>query len=182
MSVELVANEANDICFGITFVNQPFQLLRAVNHRPALSDFDMPPTSLRLAKQEKVGCALTLVFKVIPFDAPHRGWDRRACFGDQLFALFIKTDFRALGIVRLVIKVEHIFHSSDELRTDFRDAPLFFLPRFEFVFFRYCRTASCEREADKPNSTTLSANNRSVQRRRPAGALLQATAIRCASA
>src|SRR5438105_12325487 len=155
MSVELVANETNDIGFGITFVNQPFQLLRAIDHRPALSDCNVPPTSLRLAKQEEVGRAVPLVLKIISLHTTRRGWDRRACLGDQLFALFIKTDFRALGIVRLVVEVEHIFHPRDEFRTDFRDAPLFLLPRLEFVFFRYCRTASCESEADKPNATTF---------------------------
>jgi hypothetical protein len=109
--------------------------LSAINHCSAIRNFDMPPASLWLAKQEEVGRALPLVLKVISFDAAGRGWDRRARLGDQLFALFIKTDFRALGIVRLVVKVEHIFHPSDEFRTDFRNTPLFLLPGLEFVFF-----------------------------------------------
>src|SRR5436190_16494210 len=100
MGVELVANQADDVGFGITFVNQPFQLLRAIDHCPALSDFNMPPASLWLAKQEEIGCTLTLVLKIIPLHATRCCWDRRARLGNQLFALFIKTDFRAPGIVR----------------------------------------------------------------------------------
>lgn len=103
MSVELVAHQANDLRFWITFVNQPFQLLSAVNHGPLLSHCDMPPASLRLAKQEKVGGAVALVFKVIALDAPCSGRYRSARLSNQLFALFIKTDLRALRIVRLLV-------------------------------------------------------------------------------
>ncbi len=182
MRVELIANQADDLGFGITFVNQPAQLSGAIKHSSARRHFDMPPASLWLAKQKEVGRAVPLVLKIRACEATRRGWQRSASLGDQLFALFIKTDFRALGIIRLVVEIEHIFHPRDEFRTDFRETPLFLLPRLESVFFRYCRTVSCESEAESPNSTALSANKRSVQRRRPVGAWLQATATRCASA
>jgi len=67
---------------------------------------------------------------------------------------------------------------SHELSAYFRYAPLGFLPRLELRFFNNRRTCSCEYDSAKPSSTILSANNRNVQRARPSGALLQATAIK----
>ena len=61
------------------------------------------------------------------------------------------------------------------------DTPLFLLPGLEFVFLSIWRTVSREMLSANSNSTTLSANNWSVQCVCPSGAALHAKAIRCAS-
>src|SRR5262249_11823646 len=60
------------------------------------------------------------------------------------------------------------------------NAPLLVLPGLEGIFLSRHRTVSYESFAQSPNSTALSASNRRVQRLRSPGALLQATAIKCA--
>src|SRR5262249_690821 len=100
---------------------------------------------------------------------------------NQLLARFIEVDFRARRIVRFLIEIKHILHSSDKLRTHLGQAPLLFLPGFERVFLRTWRTVSRAIDDAKPNSTTLSASSRSVQWACPSGAGVHATAIRCAA-
>ncbi len=62
-----------------------------------------------------------------------------------------------------------------------RQAPILAQPGLEVVFCSVRRTVSYDTAATMSNSTSLSASRRRVQRLRPFGAGLQATAIRCAS-
>src|SRR4029453_17364948 len=80
------------------------------------------------------------------------------------------------------VDLQDIFHRGDELRPDLWDAPLFLQPRLEDRFFKTRRTLSYEYDGARPRATTRSASRCKVQRWRPSGAALQASAIKRASA
>src|SRR5262249_51872324 len=64
---------------------------------------------------------------------------------------------------------------------DLPDAPLLLEPGLELVFLSTRRTVSCEQASANFSSTTRSASKLRVQRCRPSGAALQASAIKRAS-
>ena len=155
--------------------------LGKVWHGAVFGDGNVPPTRQWLAEQEDVACPVALVLIVETLRPPRFGWYWRPLLPDQLFAGFIKADRRALGVIGLLIQVQHIFHTGDKVGTYLRDAPLLFLPGLEFVFLSVRRTLSYDMESANPNSTTLSASKRNVQRAWPSGGSLHATAMRWAS-
>src|SRR4051812_1255507 len=124
---------------------------------------------------------ITLILVVVACEPPARGRQRHARLGDQLFTRLVEPDHGPLLVVFFSVQVQHVFHAGDELRAHLRDAPLLFEPRLELVFLSTWRTVSRAIEEAKPNSTTLSARSRKLQRARPPGGVLHATAIRCAS-
>ena len=93
----------------------------------------------------------------------------------------VKTHHRTLRVVLFVVQVQHILHPGHELPAHLWDAPLFLLPRLEFVFLSIWRTVSKEMLPANSSSTTLSASRWSVQLTCPSGGLLHAMATRCAS-
>ena len=107
------------------------------------ADRSVPPT-MEEFKQQLQGTAGT------DFGVHSARWLSRLCrkrlarLFDELFAGFIKVDFRALRIIWLGIEFQHVLHRRDELSRNFRDAPLLFQPRLEFVFLSTRRTASYE--------------------------------------
>src|SRR5262249_47325373 len=107
---------------------------------------------------------------------------REAGLVDQLLGRFIKVDLGTLRIIRLRVDLQHVFHGSNKLCTDLWDAPLLLPPRLEGTFFKTRRTLSYEYDSARPSATTRSASRCKVHRWRPSGALLQASAMRRASA
>src|SRR6185295_18661765 len=181
VSVQIVHHHTYTIGIRIPFLRQPLHLTREILARAPLGYLDVPGATLRLAHHEQVSRAVALVLIVNSLPAARPRLERLASFLNQLCAGFIETNRRPLPVIRLFVQIQHVFHMSHELSAYFRYAPLGFLPRLELRFFNNRRTCSCEYDSAKPSSTILSANNRNVQRARPSGALLQATAIKCAS-
>src|SRR5215207_292477 len=179
--VQIIEHDADNLRPRVGFVRQPLHLTGEVLHRPLLRHLDMPVAALRLTEEEEVTHPLTAVLVVVTLRLTRRGRQWRARLGDQLLACLVKADDGALLIVGFFIQVQHVFHAGDELGVDLADTPLLFQPRLEFVFLSTWRTVSRAMVEAKPNSTTLSDNSRSVQRARPAGGVLQATATKWAS-
>src|SRR6185437_541398 len=111
------------------------------------------------------------------------GRDRRARLNDQLFRGFIQTHQRTIGITRLLVGLQHVFHRRDEAGAGVgRDHPLPVAMRFERVFFSVRPIVLSLTFPTMPNSTTVSSSRRRLQRANPSGAGEQARAISFASA
>ena len=100
----------------------------------ALSGFHVTPTSVGPSKHEQIAGTLPFVFVIITWSLTRLGWDRLSHVTDQLARALIKAHPWSEWIFRLSIQVQHIFHMVDKLCTDLRNAPLFLLPRLQFVF------------------------------------------------
>src|SRR5437879_10296310 len=113
-----------------------------VNHRPLIGDGDMPEARLRLGQEKEIGRAVALIFVVVAWRLSGSWWQWLPGLFDQLLARFIKVDLRAPRIIGFGVEIQHLFHPGHKLGADTREAPLFFQPRLEHVFFSTRRTAS----------------------------------------
>ena len=160
----------------VCLVCQPPHLMCEVHSSATLGHLDMPPTSFRLTEHEQVSSAVSLVLVVISFHPTRPCPDGRSLISHQLLGRLVETDHGMVGVVVLMVQVQHVLHSSHELSAHLWDAPLLLLPRFEFVFLSTWRTVSKEMLSANPIATTLPASSCSVQCVCPSGASLQAMA------
>ena len=99
---------------------------------------------------------------------------------EQLLGGLVGDTTEAGRVVLFVVQVQHASIRATGLPAHLGDAPLFLLPRLEFVFLSIWRTVSKEMLPANSSSTTWSASRWSVQGC-PSGGLLHAMATRCAS-
>src|SRR4051794_20023370 len=102
---------------------------------------------------------------------------RRDHFAHQLHRQFIEADNWQPFIVRQAIEMQEVFHPRQVFARYLSDTPGAPTVWLELVFFSTTLTVSWEILSQKPSSTALSANNRSVQRACPVGAFEQAKAV-----
>jgi len=108
--------------------------------------------------------------------SPHVG-------GDQLFGGLIQAHQRTIGISRLLIGFQHVFHGGHEGGVGVgRDHPLPIAVRFEDVFFSVRPIVLSLTFSTMFSSTTFSSSRRRLQRAKPSGAGEQVRAISFASA
>src|SRR6266536_1896720 len=182
MGVELIHDQHDLFSVGIDLIDQVLDHMREIHHTAVIRDGHFAPAAQRLAQHEHGGHAAPVVLVVEAGWSPRCGRQWCACFGHQLLAGLIQTHLRTTRLVRSGVDVQDVFHVPDELATRrTRQAPVFFQPGLEIVFFSVRRTVSYYTASTMSNSTALSASRRSVQRLRPSGGGLQATAIRRAS-
>src|SRR5918993_1592039 len=181
VGVQVVEHHPHPLCLRVCFIYKPLHLSREVLHRSLLTHLDVSPPSLRLTHHKQVAHSSSLIFVIEALDFSGTGRDRMPSLSNQLFARLIKADRGTLLIIIFSVQIENIFHAGDKLGVYFAYAPLLFQPRLEFVFLSTWRTVSRAIDEAKFNSTTLSANSRSVQRACPVGGVLQAMAIIWAS-
>src|SRR5262245_43014365 len=182
MRIEIVQHDPNHAGFWVAFVHQPLHLVGEVDPRTLLRHMHMAPAGLRFHEEKKVARAVALVFVITALRLPWLGGQRLPALCDELLVGFIKVDLRPLSIIGRCVDFQHVFHGGDELRTHLWNTPLLLQPRLEVTFFNTRRTLSYEYDSAKPRATTRSASRCKVQRLRPSGAPLQASAIRRASA
>src|SRR5262245_5228257 len=182
MRVEIVQHDTNHRGFRVAFVHQPLHRVGEVELGALLRHLHMPPASLRFHEEKEVTRAVTLVFVIIAQWPPRLGGQRLPGLFDELLRGLIKVHLGPCRIIGLGVDLQDVFHSGDVLRTHCWDAPLFLQPRLEDRFFKTRRTLSYEYDAARPRATTRSASRCKVQRWRPSGAALQASAINRASA
>src|SRR5208337_608287 len=148
-----------------------------------IGHLDAAPAFQRRKHHEQIGHAVALVFVIVPGGSSRLGRDRRARLDDQLLRGFIQTHEGPIGIARLLVGFQHVFHGGHEARTGVRrDYPLPFAVRFERVFFRVRPMVLSLTFATIFNSTTFSSSRRKLQRANPSGAGEQVRAINFASA
>src|SRR5581483_1419104 len=111
-----------------------------------------------------------------------RGGPGRPGLGFEIFATLVEADQGPGRIVRARVDGQHRFHRGDKVGIRLRrDHPTLDAPRLEPVFLSVVRTNSRLIGGTAASSTPRSASKRSVQRTWPAGAGVQATAIKRAS-
>ena len=105
VDAEVVLHESDARRMGIPDIDQDFQALGIVNHRSAVSHFDMPPTAERFEKHEEIAGAMPFIFIIIALRRTwlHRQWC--TCLANQLFCAFIETNYRLLRIIRFMASV-----------------------------------------------------------------------------
>jgi len=126
--------------------------------------------------------AVPILLVAQAFPSSRLSWQTGAGFANQASPPFIVTDRGSLWVKRLLIEIQHIFHTGDIPSTSFRNTPHFLLPGLQFVFLSVRRTVLCEIASTACNCTSLPASSRKVQRTCPSGASEQAVAINVASA
>ena len=128
------------------------------------------------------GHAVSLVFVIVPDDSSGSGRNRSARLDDQLLGGFIQTT-GAIGIARLLVNFQHVFHGGDEAGVGVRrDRPLPIAVGLEDVFFKVLPIVLSLAFSTMFNSTTFSSSRRKLQRANPSGAGEQVRAINFASA
>src|SRR5215471_12962782 len=182
MRVEIVQHHTNHLGFGVADVHQPLHFMSKVHLGALLRHLHVPPASLRFDTEEEIPGTIAFVLVIKALGLSGLRWQRDTGRFDQLLACFINIDLRTSRIIRLRIDLQDVFHGGDTLGTDLWDTPLLLQPRLEVTFFQTRRTLSYEYASARPRATTRSASRCKVQRLRPSGAALQASAIRRASA
>jgi hypothetical protein len=103
-------------------------------------------------------------------------WQGTARFADQLHWAFVEADLWALRSIRFGVQIKHVLHRPDKLGTHAGNAPFFAQPGFEVVFLSTRCTVTGEISPTCLSSISRSASNPMVQRQRPLGGALQASA------
>ena len=101
-----------------------------------LSDFDVAPTRERLAGQKQARDPVAGVHMIDPLHQTRPGRQGLSGLPDQLFEGLIHAHHGALGVIRAVVDLQHVFHVVDELRRGLLgDAPHPPAVRLEGVLF-----------------------------------------------
>src|SRR5262249_61378705 len=88
---------------------------------------------------------------------------------------------RAGGVVGPGVQPDDALHPPDDLAAALRQAPRPLLPGLQDIFLRARRTVSRETVSTTSSSTARRASRRTLQRSRPSGASVQASAMTIAS-
>ncbi len=148
MSVEIIADK--DDFFGLRIL-----VLDKVSHKYRPIGFCSPRRNRyrlsavdRLYSEKDVRCSVSFVFAIIlqRLSGLNRNGDTN--FPNELLAQFVHADLRIVRIIRSGVDFQDILHGTDKFGVLFRgNAPFFFLPGLQFIFFNALRTASPERES-----------------------------------
>ena len=182
MRVEIVLNQ-HDL-FGVwkMHVGQFLEHLRVIDGGVMVGDLDFAPTLQRSEHHEHVGHAVALVLVIVPDRLSRLGRDRLARLDDQLFGSFVQTNQGTIGITRLLVGFQHVFHRRDKGRVGVGwNDPLPIAVGLESVFFSTRPIVLSLAFSTMFSSTTFSSSNRRLQRAKPSGAGEQASAINLAS-
>src|SRR5512132_2173139 len=156
--------------------------VRPVDAGAPLATADVPPAGKRLADQEQVADAPTLVLVVLACGPPRRDRAGRVDLAEQLAAGLVQADLRAARIIRSGGDRQHVLHPPDELGVLLGwDAPALGQPWLEPVCCKAWRTVSYDTDSTTCSATSRSASSRNVQRLWPSGGALQVSATRRAS-
>src|SRR4029450_3637089 len=156
--------------------------VRPVDAGAPSADHDVAPASQRLADQEQVAHAPTLVLVVLARRPPRRDRAGRVDLAEQLAAGLVQAGLRAARVIGPGVDPKHVLHAPDELRVLLGwDAPALGQPRLELVCFKAWRTVSYDTDSTTCSSPSRAASRRNGQRLWPSGGALQVSATRWAS-
>src|SRR6266545_3883951 len=182
VGVEVVLYQHDPLGVGVVDVDQVLDAVRPVDAGAPRADHDVPPAAQRLAHQEQVVHAAALVLIILSGWPAGRDRHRRGDLCQELAAGLVQADLRATRIIGPGVDPKHILHPPTELDILLRrDAPAFLQPRLEAVCCKAWRTVSYDTDSITSKATSRSASSRSVQRLRPSGGGLHASATRWAS-
>ncbi len=180
--VQIVLHQHDHLGIRVHLVRELAEAFGIILPRPSIRHLYVSLPGQWLEDHEQIRHAVANVLVVVTSDLPWSGRHGRLLFADQLLARLVQAHYRTGRIIRPLVHLQHVFHLPNELGVGLRwNAPLFAQPRLEFIFFSVRRTVSFERASTYSKATIRSASSRSVQRLRPSGAWLQASATRWAS-
>src|SRR5277367_6430355 len=183
MRVQVVLNQYDLFGVGKMHVGQFLEHLCVIDGGVMVGDLDFAPALQRSERHEYVGHAVALVLVIVPDRLSWLGRDRLARLDDQLFGSLVQTNQGTIGIMRLLVGFQHVFHRRDEGRVGVGwNHPLPIAVRLESVFFRGRPIVLSLAFSTMFNSTTFSSSRRRLQRANPSGAGEQVRAISFASA
>ena len=166
MGVEVVHDQAHLDRVGVTLVEHSLDEASPVLPGAARGHLDMAAAGQRFDLHKQRGDAVAHVFVVDDLRTAGGGGDRHPDLTDQLLARLVHADDRKAGIMRQTIDRQHVLHRGDKHRVPVRrDLPVFAQMRTQFVFFSDRCTVMVEIWFTIFSSTSLSASNRTVQRR-----------------
>src|ERR1700691_955403 len=182
MRVQVVLNQYDLFGVGKMHVGQFLEHLCVIDGGVMVGDLDFAPALQRSERHEYVGHAVALVLVIVPDRLSRLGRDWLARLDDQLFGSLVQTNQGTIGITRLLVGFQHVFHRRDEGRVGVGwNHPLPIAVRLESVFFRVRPIVLSLAFSTMSSSTTFSSSNRRLQRAKPSGAGEQARAISLAS-
>src|SRR5277367_5641695 len=182
MRAQVVLNQHDLLGVGKTQVGQFFEHLRVIDGGVMVGDLDFAPALQRSERHEYVGHAVALVLVIVPDRLSWLGRDRLARLDNQLFRSFVQPNEGTIGITRLLVGFQDVFHRCDEGGVGVgRNHPLPIAVGLESVFFRVRPIVLSLTFSTMFNSTTFSSSRRRLQRANPSGAGEQARAINFAS-
>jgi len=163
-------------------LDQLLDTVRPVDAGAPVADHDVAPAGQRLAHQEQVADPAALVLIILPGRPARRDRLGRVDLAGQLAAGLVQADLRVARVIGPGVNLKYVLHAPAELGILLgRDAPALGQPRLEAVCFKACRTVSYDTDSTTSSSTSRSASSRNVQRLRPRGGALHASATRWAS-
>ena len=167
---------------GKMHVGQFLEHLRVIGGGVAVGDLDAAPALERRENHEYIWPRR---FARIRNRAGQlvRVWPESKRASRRSTAWRIHPEERAIGIARLLVNFQHVFHGGDEAGVGVRrDRPLPIAVGLEDVFFRVLPIVLSLAFSTMFNSTTFSSSRRKLQRANPSGAGEQVRAINFASA
>src|SRR6266540_456595 len=178
----VVLHQHDPLGVGVVNLQQVLDAVRPVDAGAPRADHDVAPAAQRLADEEQVAHPAALVLIILacwPAGLHRHG---RGDLRQELAAGLIQAHLRVARIVGLGVDPKHVLHAPHELGIVLgRDAPAFLQPRLEAVCCKAWRTVSYDTDSTNSSSTSRSASSRNVQRLRPSGGALHASATRWAS-
>ncbi len=122
---QVALNQYDLFCVGKVHVGEFLEPLRVIDRGALVGYFDFAPSLRRSEHHEQVGDAVAHVLELVPDRSSWLGRVRLAGLDDQFFGDFIETNQGPLGISRLLVGFQHVFHGGGEGRVGVRwDHPL----------------------------------------------------------
>jgi hypothetical protein len=82
VGIEMVQHHTDDLCRGISLIDQPLHLVPKIRHGALGRHCNVPPASLRFADDKEVAGAMALVFVVVALWLAWLRWQGGARLGD----------------------------------------------------------------------------------------------------
>ena len=133
MGVEVIGNKDYLFRSRIQGIGSVLEYPGKIQCRPCLRHNGFSPARQRFGDHKYIRHPVADIDRIHLF---RLSWfTRDTLFLYQLFVCFINTDNGAQRVVRALVNLQHIFHFCHKISVSFRNAPFFYKPRLDFVFF-----------------------------------------------
>src|SRR5574341_2037066 len=142
MSIQIVHDHIDPFRIRKGHIGQPTHLVGKVVHGALVGHCDVPPGSQRGEEHKQVTSSPASILVV---HSPNLA--RSGCYLgllNQLLAALVEAYLGVFWVIRRLINIQNVLHSSHKLRAHLWNAPGLCLPGFQDSFFKVLRTVSCE--------------------------------------